>query len=103
MLGLAEDTLIAHEPFNIQPWAYALDGLAKFWFTYAPDLSSAAISPAVSPSILLRFPLRSVRRFLLSCKFASVRYLSLSPPDTPTSRPAKTPNVTGRDVYNTWS
>ena len=56
MLGLAEDTLIAHEPFNIQPWAYALDGLAKFWFTYAPDLASAAISPAVSPSILLRFP-----------------------------------------------
>jgi hypothetical protein len=29
MLALTEDTLVAHEPFNIEPWAYALDGLAK--------------------------------------------------------------------------
>jgi hypothetical protein len=48
MLGLAEDTLIALEPCNIQPWAYALDSLAKFWFTHATDLASAAIRPAVS-------------------------------------------------------
>ncbi len=98
VLGLTDDTLTTHEPFNIQPWACAFDSLAKFWFTYAPDLASAAIRLAVSVSILLRFSLGSVRRFLLSCKFASVRYLSLSPPDTPTSRPAKTPNVTGRGV-----
>jgi hypothetical protein len=98
MLGLAEDTLIAHEPFNIQPWAYALDGLAKFWFTYAPDLASAAVRSTVSLSILLRFSLRSVRRLFPSCRLASVRYLSLSPPDTSHVRPGKTPHVPGRDV-----
>lgn len=38
MLGLARGTLVAHEPFNIQPWAYSLGGLAKHWFTYAPGL-----------------------------------------------------------------
>jgi len=42
MLALSEDSLIAHEPFNIQPWAYALDGLAKYWFTYAPALPQDA-------------------------------------------------------------
>jgi hypothetical protein len=34
--------LVAHEPFNIEPWAYALDGLAKHWFTYAPALPQDA-------------------------------------------------------------
>ena len=38
MLALTENTLVAHEPFNIEPWAYALDGLATRWFTYAPAL-----------------------------------------------------------------
>jgi hypothetical protein len=38
MLALSENSLIAHEPFNIRPWAYALDGFAKYWFTYAPAL-----------------------------------------------------------------
>jgi hypothetical protein len=42
MLGLAENTLIAHEPFQIEPWAYALDGLAKYYFTYAPALPQSA-------------------------------------------------------------
>lgn len=42
MLALTEDTLVAHEPFNIEPWAYALDGLAKHWFTYAPALPQDA-------------------------------------------------------------
>lgn len=42
MLALSEDTLIAHEPFQIEPWAYALDGLAKYWFTYAPALPQEA-------------------------------------------------------------
>jgi len=42
MLGLAEDTLIAHEPFQIERWAYALDGLAKYYFTYAPALPQDA-------------------------------------------------------------
>ena len=42
MLALTEDTLVAHEPFNIEPWAYALDGLAKYWFTYAPALPQDA-------------------------------------------------------------
>lgn len=38
MLALTDNTLIAHEPFNIESWAYGLDGLAKHWFTYAPAL-----------------------------------------------------------------
>jgi hypothetical protein len=38
MLALSENSLLAHEPFNIEPWAYALNGLAKYWFTYAPAL-----------------------------------------------------------------
>jgi hypothetical protein len=43
MLALTEDTLVAHEPFNIEPrGAYALDGLAKQWFTYAPALPQEA-------------------------------------------------------------
>lgn len=42
MLALSENTLIAHEPFQIEPWAYALDGLAKYWFTYAPALPQGA-------------------------------------------------------------
>jgi hypothetical protein len=42
MLALSEDTLIAHEPFNIEPWAFALDGLARYWFTYAPALPQDA-------------------------------------------------------------
>jgi hypothetical protein len=42
MLALTDDTLVAHEPFNIEPWAYALDGLAKRWFTYAPALPQDA-------------------------------------------------------------
>lgn len=42
MLGLADDTLEVVEPFNIEPWAYALDGLARHWFTYAPGLPQEA-------------------------------------------------------------
>jgi LPS sulfotransferase NodH len=42
MLALTEDTLVAYEPFNIEPWAYALDGLAERWFTYAPALPQDA-------------------------------------------------------------
>ena len=34
--------MVAHEPFNIEPWAYALDGLAELWFTYAPALPQDA-------------------------------------------------------------
>jgi hypothetical protein len=39
MFALADDTLIVDEPFNIEPRSYALDGLARYWFTYAPGLS----------------------------------------------------------------
>jgi hypothetical protein len=38
MLALSDNSVLAHEPFNIEPWAYALNGLAKHWFTYAPAL-----------------------------------------------------------------
>ena len=38
MLALTDGTLLAHEPFNIEPWAYSPGGLAKRWFTYAPGL-----------------------------------------------------------------
>jgi hypothetical protein len=48
MLALSEDTLIAHEPFQIDSWAYALDGLAKYWFTYAPALPQDAALEAFS-------------------------------------------------------
>jgi hypothetical protein len=42
MLALTEDTLVAHEPCNIEPWTYALDGLAKHSSTYAPALPQDA-------------------------------------------------------------
>ena len=51
MLALSKNSLVAHEPFNIQPWAYALDGLAKHWFTYAPALPQAAALEAFSKVI----------------------------------------------------
>lgn len=38
MLALSGKTEIASEPFNLDGWAYKLDGLAKNWFTYAPAL-----------------------------------------------------------------
>ena len=38
MLALGRGTLIAHEPFQNESWAYALDGLAERYFTYAPEL-----------------------------------------------------------------
>jgi hypothetical protein len=72
ILGLAVDTLIAYEPFSIQPWAYAFDGFAKFWFTFAPGLAVVPIRPVVRLSILLRFSLWSVRRFLLSSRSAAL-------------------------------
>ena len=55
MLALSEDSLIAHEPFNIEPWAYALDGLARQWFTYAPALPQHAALEAFS-RVLRRRP-----------------------------------------------
>jgi hypothetical protein len=72
ILGLAVDTLIAYEPFSIQPWAYAFDEFAKFWFTFAPGLAVVPIRPVVRLSILLRFSLWSVRRFLLSSRSAAL-------------------------------
>jgi hypothetical protein len=52
MLALTDDTLVAHEPFNIEPWAYALDGLAERWFTYAPALpQDAAWKPSTRFSV----------------------------------------------------
>jgi hypothetical protein len=42
MFALAEETLLVHEPFNIAHRAYALNGLAKYWFTYAPALPQDA-------------------------------------------------------------
>jgi hypothetical protein len=42
MLALAKGTTMVHEPFSIAPWAYALDGLARHWFTYAPALPGDA-------------------------------------------------------------
>ena len=42
MLALADGTLMAHEPFNIEPWAYSLGGLADRWFAYAPGLPQDA-------------------------------------------------------------
>jgi hypothetical protein len=48
MLALSRNSLMAHEPFNIQSWAYALDGLAKYWFTYAPALPQDAALEAFS-------------------------------------------------------
>ena len=42
MLSLADGTLMVHEPFNIEPWAYSLAGLADRWFAYAPGLPQDA-------------------------------------------------------------
>lgn len=38
MLALGGDLLLASEPFNLDEWAYRLNGLATRWFTYAPAL-----------------------------------------------------------------
>lgn len=38
LLGLAKHTTVLQEPFNIAPHFYALDGVAKHWFSYAPDV-----------------------------------------------------------------
>lgn len=68
MLALSEGTTIAHEPFNIEPWAYALDGLAEHWFTYAPALPSdealAAFDKVIKHKTGKIFPRRQVRRWL---------------------------------------
>jgi len=55
MLALTKDTLAAHEPFNIEPWAYALDGLAKHWFTYAPALPQDAALEAFDKVLTAAF------------------------------------------------
>lgn len=46
MLALADDTLIAHEPFNIERWGYGLGRLATRYFTYAPELPQHAAREA---------------------------------------------------------
>jgi hypothetical protein len=38
MLTLGKYTLLINEPFNINDKAYKFNGLAKYWFTYAPEL-----------------------------------------------------------------
>jgi len=38
MLTLGKNTLLIREPFNIRKNAYKYNGLAKYWFTYAPEL-----------------------------------------------------------------
>lgn len=38
MLGLAKDTIVAEEPFNVEPGNFALGGLADHHFIYAPEL-----------------------------------------------------------------
>ena len=39
MLALSGETSLIEEPFNIENSRYALDGLAKFWYTYATELN----------------------------------------------------------------
>jgi hypothetical protein len=62
MLSLADGTLMAHEPFNIEPWAYSLGGLAEHWFAYAPGLPQDAALEAFG-AVLDR---RARRAFLKS-------------------------------------
>jgi sulfotransferase family protein len=38
MLAMTPNVLLVDEPFNPDAWAYKLNGLAKWWFTYAPGL-----------------------------------------------------------------
>lgn len=38
MLGESKGTTVIQEPFNVAKHFYALDGLAKDWYTYAPAL-----------------------------------------------------------------
>jgi hypothetical protein len=68
MLALAEDTLVVEEPFNIAPWAYALDGLAGHWFTYAPALPRGPALKAFDKVLACKtgrvFPRRQVQRWL---------------------------------------
>lgn len=39
MLSLSNEVQMASEPFNLDSWAYKLNDLAKYWFTYAPALN----------------------------------------------------------------
>jgi hypothetical protein len=68
MLALAEDTKIAHEPFNIGSYAYALDGLARHWFTYAPALPRHAALEAFDKVVKRKtgkvFPRREIQRWV---------------------------------------
>ena len=38
MLSLGQGMLYINEPFNVADWAYKLDGLAHYYYTYIPDL-----------------------------------------------------------------
>jgi hypothetical protein len=38
LLAAGGELLHVFEPFNLDGWAYQLNGMAKYWFTYAPAL-----------------------------------------------------------------
>lgn len=68
MLDLSGNTLLAHEPFNIRPRSYALGGLARHWFTYAPELPQAAALEAFDRVLQRKtskvFPRREAQHWL---------------------------------------
>lgn len=47
MLTAAPGTRLVIEPFNLDAWSYRLNGLAHYWFTYAPGLSQPAAESAM--------------------------------------------------------
>lgn len=68
MLALSGDVLIASEPFNLDSWAYRLGGLARYWYTYTPDLDQDAAKAAFRRVIERRtgkvFGRRQLQRYL---------------------------------------
>jgi sulfotransferase family protein len=68
MLALASNALLIEEPFNLDSWAYKLDGLAKWWFTYVPGLPRAHAVTAFDKVLCGRtgkvFSRRAIQRYL---------------------------------------
>lgn len=68
MLTLSGEMQIASEPFNLDAWAYKLNGLAKYWFTYAPSLDQeeaiAAFQKVINCKTGKVYGRRTIQRYL---------------------------------------
>lgn len=67
MLHFSGETTIVNEPFNIEKWSYQLNGLANYWYTYAPGLDQTLAIDAYSKIVNMEdrrlFPKSSKERW----------------------------------------